>query len=79
MPHYDYRCADCGYEEEIFQKMTDLVLKVCPKCKKEAFQRLPGRGLGLLFRGSGFYETDYNSQCKEGKGPPSNGCCPCDK
>lgn len=59
MPTYDYSCADCGHREEVFQKMTDDPLTQCPACLKQSFQRGFGGGIGLHFKGSGFYITDY--------------------
>ena len=58
MPTYDYECTKCGYHFEKFQKMTDPHLKTCPKCKGKV-RRLIGAGAGIIFEGSGFYETDY--------------------
>ncbi len=60
MPTYDYKCEACGYEFELFQKMTDLPATVCPKCG-EAVRRKIGSGAGLIFKGTGFYATDYRS------------------
>ena len=61
MPTYDYRCEACGHEFEILQKMSDDRLKTCPECSKDSLKRLLGTGAGILFKGSGFYETDYRS------------------
>ena len=61
MPTYDYRCQACDYEFELFQQMTDPVKKKCPKCGKLKLQRLIGTGAGVIFKGGGFYETDYRS------------------
>ena len=58
MPTYEYICIDCSHEFEEFQKMTDPVLKECPKCAG-TLQRKIGGGAGLLFKGNGFYITDY--------------------
>lgn len=58
MPTYDYKCQSCGYADEVFQKMTDAHLTVCPSCGGE-YKRLIGSGSGPIFKGSGFYETDY--------------------
>ncbi|MCD6539111.1 MAG: zinc ribbon domain-containing protein [Candidatus Omnitrophica bacterium] len=58
MPHYDYTCKKCGYTFEVFQKIDDEPLKECPKCKGE-LKRLIGSGCGLIFKGNGFYITDY--------------------
>lgn len=62
MPTYDYRCDSCGYEFEQFQLITARPLKVCPNCKRARLQRLIGSGGGIIFKGSGFYETDYRSE-----------------
>lgn len=61
MPTYDYRCNGCGHEFELFQKMSDSVKRTCPECKKKQLERLIGTGAAVLFKGSGFYETDYRS------------------
>ena len=59
MPTYDYVCAKCGYQFEAFQSMSDAPLTKCPKCKTGKVKRLIGAGAGFMFKGSGFYETDY--------------------
>ena len=61
MPTYDYRCEACGHEFELFQQMSAAVETVCPECGEESLRRLVGTGGGILFKGSGFYETDYRS------------------
>lgn len=61
MPTYDYRCNECRHEFEHFQSMKDKPLKKCPECGKNALERLIGLGGGVIFKGSGFYETDYRS------------------
>ncbi len=61
MPTYDYQCDACGHAFEEFQSMTEEPLKVCPKCKKKKLRRLFGTGAAIIFKGSGFYETDYRS------------------
>lgn len=61
MPTYDYRCSACGHEFELFQSMKDKPRRKCPKCSKNALVRLIGTGAAVLFKGSGFYETDYRS------------------
>ncbi|OGU55616.1 MAG: FmdB family transcriptional regulator [Ignavibacteria bacterium RBG_13_36_8] len=61
MPTYDYKCSDCGYSFERFQKMTDQPLTECPVCKGSV-KRLIGAGIGPLFKGSGFYHTDYKTK-----------------
>lgn len=62
MPTYDYVCTKCGHELEIFQSMKDEPLKKCPQCKKPGLKRLLGGGAGLIFKGSGFYITDYKNK-----------------
>lgn len=61
MPTYDYQCESCGHRFEEFQYFSEEPLKVCPKCQTEALRRLFGTGAAVLFKGSGFYETDYRS------------------
>jgi putative FmdB family regulatory protein len=58
MPTYDYRCEKCGHTFEAFQQMSAALLSECPECKGP-LQRLIGGGTGLIFKGSGFYITDY--------------------
>ena len=59
MPTYDYRCKSCGHEFEEFQTMSSDPLTMCPKCAKPTLKRLMSSGGGLIFKGSGFYLTDY--------------------
>ncbi len=59
MPTYEYECEACGHQFEEFQYMSDKPLKKCPSCKKNKLNRLIGSGAGIIFKGSGFYETDY--------------------
>lgn len=59
MPTYDYVCDACGHEFEHFQSMTSAHLRKCPVCKKSKLRRLIGSGAGVIFKGGGFYETDY--------------------
>jgi len=59
MPTYDYIGKCCDKEIEIFQSMTDALLKKCPSCNRMGLRRLIGAGAGIIFKGSGFYETDY--------------------
>jgi putative FmdB family regulatory protein len=61
MPTYDYRCNACGHTFEEFQSFSEEPLRKCPQCKKNKLQRLFGTGAGVIFKGSGFYETDYRS------------------
>lgn len=62
MPTYDYQCDGCGHAFEQFQSITANPLKKCPKCGKSKLKRLFGTGAGLIFKGSGFYQTDYRSE-----------------
>ncbi len=59
MPTYEYVCTKCGHELEAFQSMKDVPLTKCPACKKAALKRRIGGGAGLIFKGTGFYITDY--------------------
>lgn len=85
MPTYEYECMHCGHKFEFSQKITDRPLEKCPKCKQKV-KRLIGSGSGIIFKGSGFYATDYrknpktdtanlkkqNTPCSPGKG--CDGC-----
>ncbi|MBS0196925.1 MAG: zinc ribbon domain-containing protein [Planctomycetes bacterium] len=62
MPTYDYHCGACKKEFEQFQSMKDKPLRKCPLCGKNALERLIGTGAAVLFKGSGFYQTDYRSE-----------------
>jgi putative FmdB family regulatory protein len=62
MPTYDYVCDTCGHSFEHFQSMTAAPLKACPKCAKKSLKRLIGTGAGVIFKGEGFYITDYRSE-----------------
>lgn len=61
MPTYDYECSACGHQFELFQSITAKPQKKCPSCGRAAAKRLIGAGAGLIFKGSGFYITDYRS------------------
>ena len=61
MPTYDYVCDGCGHAFELFQSITDKVKRSCPECKKRKLRRLIGTGAAIMFKGSGFYQTDYRS------------------
>lgn len=62
MPTYDYRCRACGHEMELFQSMSDAPKRKCPACGKNTLERLIGTGAAVVFKGSGFYQTDYRSE-----------------
>lgn len=61
MPTYDYKCLQCNYTFELFQPMSAEPVKVCPKCNGSV-KRLIGSGAGPIFKGSGFYQTDYKNK-----------------
>jgi putative FmdB family regulatory protein len=75
MPTYEYSCKQCGHDLEVFQRMSDDPLEMCPECSTPALKRKIGRGAGIIFKGGGFYETDF----KERKGKPSGAEAPADK
>ena len=92
MPTYEYECRSCKYRFEEFQSITDQPIKKCPKCGK-AVRRLFGGGMGIIFKGSGFYTTDYkrssgvsgpsssnsgNGSSKPGESRPENKSTPSD-
>ena len=62
MPTYDYNCDACDHKFEVFESIMAQPQKKCPKCKKNKLRRLFGAGAGLVFKGSGFYQTDYRSE-----------------
>jgi putative FmdB family regulatory protein len=66
MPTYDYKCTNCNYTFEYFQPMTAESLSECPKCSGTV-KRLIGTGAGSIFKGSGFYQTDYKSSSSQNK------------
>ncbi len=82
MPTYDYECTKCGHTFEVSQGMNDKPLTKCPKCEKK-LRRLIGSGGGIIFKGSGFYETDYKKKsaasttlgkCHKEKNPECHSC-----
>ena len=78
MPTYDYVCDACNHKFELFQSITEPVKKKCPECKKPKLRRLFGTGAAIMFKGSGFYITDYRSEsykkrASEEKSASSNG------
>jgi putative FmdB family regulatory protein len=62
MPTYDYECDGCGHTFELFQSIMAEPEKKCPKCAKKKLRRLIGTGAAVMFKGSGFYQTDYRSE-----------------
>lgn len=61
MPTYEYECAKCGNVFDHFQKISDPPVKRCPRCRGKVVRK-PGAGAGIIFKGSGFYATDYRSE-----------------
>ena len=61
MPTYEYKCRNCDHLMEVFQSITASPKKKCPECGEMKLQRLMGIGAGVIFKGGGFYETDYRS------------------
>lgn len=72
MPFYEYQCSNCGHKLEELQKMSDAPLTKCPACGKDTLKRLIGTGGGLIFKGSGFYLTDYKKKSKPAGGDISS-------
>ena len=66
MPTYDYVCDECVHRFERFQRMSDGNLRKCPECGRLKLKRLMGSGAGVIFKGSGFYETDYKRKSPNG-------------
>ena len=62
MPTYDYICNDCEKMYEYFQSMSDAPIKECPECKRNSLRRVISGGTGLIFKGSGYYLTDYKNK-----------------
>jgi len=75
MPTYEYKCSGCDKVTEVFQSITAKPIKKCPECGKLKLKRMLGTGAGLIFKGSGFYQTDYRSEsykkAAEGEKPAS--------
>ncbi len=71
MPTYEYECENCKNRFEVFQNITARAIRMCPKCNGRV-KRLIGTGAGIIFKGSGFYATDY----KKSKKPESASSCP---
>ena len=62
MPTYEYECSACDHTFEVFQGINDPVKKKCPECGQLKLNRLFGTGAAIVFKGSGFYQTDYRSE-----------------
>ena len=78
MPNYEYECQNCGHLFERFQYMTADPIKECPKCRKPKAKRLISAGSGIIFKGSGFYATDYRKD-KSNKNKSTPKSCPVTK
>lgn len=77
MPTYDYECDACQHKFELYQGINDEVQKKCPECKKNKLRRLLGTGAAIVFKGSGFYQTDYRSESyKKSKAADSSSSSP---
>ena len=72
MPTYDYECDACGHTFELFQAISAEPEKKCPACKKKKLRRLFGTGAAIMFKGSGFYQTDYRSESYKSKAEADN-------
>ncbi len=73
MPTYEYKCDGCGYAFERFHSMSAAPIKRCPECGKAKVKRLIGTGAGLIFKGSGFYITDYRDKSYADKAKAESG------
>ncbi|MDR3053871.1 MAG: zinc ribbon domain-containing protein [Zoogloeaceae bacterium] len=79
MPIYEYRCADCGFQKEHLQKLSDPVLRVCPQCGADRYKKLLSAA-GFQLKGSGWYATDFKQAAKPSSPPPcqgGDGACAC--
>jgi putative FmdB family regulatory protein len=79
MPTYEYACGQCGHEFEQFQNITAKPLRKCPECGKLSLKRLIGTGAGIIFKGSGFYATDYRSDSYKKAAKKDTGGAPAKK
>lgn len=75
MPTYEYECTHCGHNFEVLQKITDKPIKTCPKCNNKV-KRLIGSGISVIFKGSGFYATDYRKKPKADTPEIKTDTCP---
>ena len=72
MPTYEYTCQQCGHDLEVFQRMSDDPLRDCPECQTPSLKRKIGLGAGIIFKGGGFYETDFKDRKGKPKESPSS-------
>lgn len=75
MPTYEYECMHCGHQFEVFQKITEAALNKCPKCSHN-LRRLIGLGSGIIFKGRGFYVTDYRKKTPPARDNKQDKACP---
>ncbi|OGX21734.1 MAG: hypothetical protein A3K54_01715 [Omnitrophica WOR_2 bacterium RBG_13_44_8] len=75
MPTYEFECTHCGHRFEVFQKITEAALDKCPKCEHK-LRRLIGSGSGIIFKGKGFYATDYRKKTPAPSKDNQNKTCP---
>lgn len=75
MPNYDFECLHCGHKFEAFQNMSAEPLNKCPECGKK-LKRLIGSGAGVIFKGKGFYATDYAKKSRQSPASPPKISCP---
>lgn len=73
MPTYEYRCGACSHAFERFQRITEDPVETCPECGEDQAERLISSGGGLVFKGSGFYATDYRDSGPSGDASPEDG------
>lgn len=73
MPTYEYECTACGATFERFQSITEAPVRKCPECGRRKARRLLGAGAGIIFRGSGFHQTDYRSADYKAKAKAESG------
>ncbi len=75
MPTYEYECTHCGHKFEAFQKITEAALNKCPKCNHKV-RRLISSGVGIIFKGTGFYATDYRKKIPPARDNKQDKACP---
>jgi len=79
MPTYDYECSECGHTSEVFQSIAEKPLRKCPACGRKTLRRLIGTGGGIIFKGTGFYATDYRSDSYKSKVKEESGASDSEK
>lgn len=74
MPTYDYICLACGEDHEIFHSMNDKEIRNCSKCNEGVLEKQISKGSGIIFKGTGFYETDYKRKDTSAESKPADSC-----